>query len=72
MLRAIAKMKRWRRSSYRFKTQQELIAKWLQRVLTTLESDYDGAMKIARSMESVKGYGDTWQRGLKRYEDAIL
>jgi len=72
MLRTIAKMKRWRRSSYRFKTQQELIAEWLLRVLMALESDYDGAMKIARSMESVKGYGDTWQRGLKRYEDAIL
>ncbi len=71
MLRTVAKMKRWRRGTYRFPMQQKLIAKWLQRVFDALESDYDGAMAIARSMESVRGYGDTYERGLKRYEDAV-
>lgn len=71
MLRTIAKMKRWRRGTYRFSVQQKLIAKWLQRVLAALESDYDNALHIAQSIESVRGYGDTYERGLKRYEEAI-
>jgi indolepyruvate ferredoxin oxidoreductase, beta subunit len=70
-LRAIAGMKRWRRGTYRFLVQQALIASWLKQVREALASDYDNALHIARSIEMVKGYGDTYERGLRRYKDAI-
>jgi indolepyruvate ferredoxin oxidoreductase beta subunit len=71
MLRTIAGMKRWRRGTYRFGVQQELISDWLKYVRAALESNYDSALHIAQSIESVKGYGDTYERGLRRYKDAI-
>jgi indolepyruvate ferredoxin oxidoreductase beta subunit len=71
MLRAIAGMKRWRRGTYRFSVQKKLISDWLKHVRTALESNYDSALHIAQSIESVKGYGDTYERGLRRYKDAI-
>ena len=71
MLRTIAKMRRWRRGTYRFKVQQERIVNWLELLTTALTDDYDRALLIARSMEMVKGYGDTYERGLARYEEAI-
>ena len=71
MLRTIAKMKRWRRGTYRFNVQQERIADWLELLKSALTDDYDRALLIARSMEMVKGYGDTYKRGLARYEEAI-
>ena len=71
MLRAIAKMKRWRRGTYRFKVQQERIAEWLELLTRAMADDYDQALLIARSMEMVKGYGDTYERGLARYKEAV-
>ena len=71
MLRTIAGMKRWRRGTYRFAVQQELISDWMKRVRAALESNYDSALHIAQSIESVRGYGDTYERGLGRYKDAI-
>ena len=64
-------MKRWRRRTYRFAVQQELIADWLDRVRVALDSNYDSALHIAKSIESVRGYGDTYQRGIRRYEEAV-
>ncbi len=72
MLRTIAKMKRWRRGTYRFGVQQALIENWLGRVTKALESSYADALHVAISIETVKGYGDTYARGLKRYEEALL
>ena len=72
MLRLIAGMKRWRRRTYRFVVQQELISSWLKNVRSALQSNYDGALRIAQGIESARGYGDTYKRGLKRYKDALL
>jgi indolepyruvate ferredoxin oxidoreductase beta subunit len=71
MLRTVAKMRRWRRATYRFNVQQQRIADWLALLKAALANDYDRALLIARSMEMVKGYGDTYERGLARYKDAI-
>ena len=71
MLRTIAKMRRWRRGTYRFKVQQARIADWLELLNSAMTDDYDQALLIARSMEMVKGYGDTYERGLARYKEAV-
>jgi indolepyruvate ferredoxin oxidoreductase beta subunit len=71
MLRLVAGMTRWRRSTYRFAVQQDLVAGWLENVHIALQSNYDSALRVAGSIESVRGYGDTYERGLKRYKDAL-
>ena len=48
-----------------------LISDWLDRVINAAVDDYDYALAIARCIEIVKGYGDTYQRGLSRYRAAI-
>jgi indolepyruvate ferredoxin oxidoreductase beta subunit len=71
LLHMLAKFRRFRRASYRFKNQQEFIHDWLDRVINAAVDDYDYALSIARCIEMVKGYGDTYQRGLTRYRAAV-
>lgn len=71
MLHTMAKMKRWRRGTYRFGVQQKLIDDWLRRVTEAAEDDYDYALSIAQCIGIVKGYGDTYQRGLTRYRATV-
>jgi len=71
MLRIVAMMRRWRRGTYRFKVQGVLIADWLGCIRKALEDDYDYALATAQCIEIVKGYGDTYERGLTRYQTTI-
>ena len=71
LLYIFAKFRRIRRGTYRFKRQQEFIHDWLDRVINAAVDDYGYALEIARSIEMVKGYGDTYQRGLTRYRAAV-
>ena len=71
LLHIMAKFGRWRRGTYRFKVQEELISDWLERIGDAVVEDYDYALSIAHIIEMVKGYGDTYQRGLTRYRSAI-
>lgn len=71
LLYIMAKLRRWRRGSYRFKIQEELISGWLQRINAAAVDDYDYALSIAQCIEILKGYGDTYQRGLTRYRAAV-
>lgn len=72
LLHLLAKLRRWRRGTYRFRSQQALIHEWLDRLINAaVNSDYDYALAVARCIEMVKGYGDTYERGLVRYRGAI-
>jgi len=71
LLHIMAKFGRWRRGTYRFKVQEELISDWLERIGDAVVEDYDYALSIAHIIEMVKGYGDTYQRGLTRYRTAV-
>jgi len=71
VLHMLAKFRRWRRGTYRFKVQEELIRDWADRVCEAAMDDYDYALSIAHCIEMVKGYGDTYQRGLTRYRAAV-
>ena len=51
--------------------QQKLIGEWLDSVRKALNEDYDYALSIAQCIEIVKGYGDTYQRGLNRYRTTV-
>ena len=71
VLHMLAKFRRWRRGTYRFKVQEALIGDWADRVCEAALEDYDYALAIAHCIEMVKGYGDTYQRGLTRYRAAV-
>lgn len=71
MLRFMARFQRFRRGSYRFVRQRAFIEEWLQRVESLAADGYDEALAAARAMESVRGYGDTYERGLTRYRDTL-
>ncbi len=68
-LSVLARLKRWRRGTYRFSTQTALIEDWLTRIRYAGNSDY--AVEIAQSIGMVRGYGDTYERGLHRYQKII-
>ncbi len=67
LLYAVSKFRRFRRGTYRFKQQQAFIHDWLDRVINAAVDDYDYALAIAHCIEMVRGYSDTYQRGLTRY-----
>lgn len=71
LLHLIAKLKRFRRGTYRYAKQQAFIAGWFDKVIGAAGVDYDHALALARSVEIVRGYGSTYQRGLTRFK-AIL
>lgn len=71
LMYALAKMQRFRRGTYRFGVQQQLIDDWLKRVTDSLQTDYNYAVAVARLIEMVKGYGETYERGLTRYRQTL-
>ena len=66
-LHLLAKMKRLRRITYRFRRQKGFIDDWLDRVTAAACDDYGYGLAVARCVEIVKGYGETYERGLVRY-----
>lgn len=71
LLYLLAKFGRFRRITFRYKRQQEFIHDWLDRVINAAVDDYEYAMSIAHCIEIVRGYGDTYQRGLSRYRASV-
>jgi indolepyruvate ferredoxin oxidoreductase beta subunit len=68
MLRCVAGMKRWRRSTLRFAEENRLIEHWLERIAVTAAFNPALAVEIAECQRLVKGYSDTHERGLRNYE----
>ncbi|MEX2495057.1 MAG: indolepyruvate oxidoreductase subunit beta family protein [Woeseia sp.] len=67
LLRTLASLRKIRRSTLRYKIEDARIEDWLQTVLQTAPSDYDLAVQVARCQRVVKGYGETYERGLKKF-----
>lgn len=67
----LAKLRRWRRSSLRFQTEQPKIEEWLAMVHTLAVEDGALAREVAASPTLIKGYGDTHLRGSRNY-DALM
>lgn len=70
-LHFLSKFKRIRRSTFRYRVQQQHITQWDQRIREALDQSYDYALATVDCMEMVSGYGDTYHRGLTRYQTSI-
>ncbi|MES2256597.1 MAG: indolepyruvate oxidoreductase subunit beta family protein [Pseudomonadota bacterium] len=70
-LRFIAGLRRWRRGTLRFQEEQARIEAWLALVCDAAKSDGVAALELVLSQRLVKGYGETFARGLRNF-DRIL
>jgi indolepyruvate ferredoxin oxidoreductase beta subunit len=66
-LRAVAGLKRWRRSTLRYIEEDARIVDWLARVTGLAARDYDLSVEAAASQRLVRGYGDTHARGWRTF-----
>ena len=68
MLRAVAAMKRWRRSTTRYAAENAAIETWLAQIATTAALNPALAVEVAQCQRLVKGYSDTHERGVRNFE----
>jgi len=68
LLRSLASLRRFRRSSYRYRREMALIDQWLGRILEAARSDHDLALAIVHCQGLIKGYGHTHANGLKDFQ----
>jgi len=66
LLSFIAGLRRWRRFTLRYQTENERIEAWLHDIAQ--ETSPVLAVEIARSQRLIKGYGDTHERGWRNFE----
>lgn len=62
-LKTLAGMRRWRRSTWRFRREQESIGAWLGLISQAQKLDTGLAAEIAECARLIKGYSDTHVRG---------
>ena len=68
LLWTLARCKRLRRGTYRFREEQARIETWLDRVAQAHETSPAFALEAAKCANLVKGYGDTHERGVRSFE----
>jgi indolepyruvate ferredoxin oxidoreductase beta subunit len=73
MLSLLAGMRRWRRSTLRYRVEQARIVDWLQKIqsMASAPDGYHAAIEIAECQRLVKGYSETHARGLKNYHTVM-
>lgn len=67
ILRALARYRRFRRASLRYHDEQERIEQWLGVVQQAARSDLQLALEWVRCQRLIKGYGNTFERGLRNF-----
>jgi indolepyruvate ferredoxin oxidoreductase beta subunit len=68
LLYGLASLKRFRRSTLRFSRETGFLDEWLQTLRRAVDTDVTVAIELARLRNLVKGYGDTYERGLQKYK----
>lgn len=70
-LRAVAGMRRWRRATLRYIESRSEREEWARAVRTLAGTHYELAVEVALSQRLAKGYGDTYERGLRNLRSII-
>jgi indolepyruvate ferredoxin oxidoreductase, beta subunit len=71
VLHAVAGLKRWRRSTLRFKEENARIEAWLGQIERLAAGHYSLAVELARAQRLVKGYGETHERGWRNFSALV-
>ncbi len=67
-MRAVARTRIWRLSTLRHREEDARIREWLATLVEVAPRDYELAVEFAACQQLVKGYGETFERGLSRYQ----
>lgn len=67
MLWMLGRLRVWRRASLRHQTETARISDWLSRVKAAASQDQSLALEIVLCQQLLKGYSDTFERGLHKY-----
>ena len=68
MLRLLAGMRGMRRRTLRYVEEQARIAAWLDLARQAAQTDRAAAIEILRCQNMIKGYSDTFERGLAHFQ----
>lgn len=71
----MARLKPWRRYSYRFAQEQSAMEHWLGQVIRAAALSPLLALEVAECARLIKGYGETWRRGeanFRRIDQAVI
>ncbi len=71
LLSGLAALQPLRRASSRFKRENDRIDAWLALIAKIARRDYAAACEIARLQRLLKGYGETYERGLRNYHRIV-
>ncbi|MCH9673706.1 MAG: universal stress protein, partial [Gammaproteobacteria bacterium] len=71
MMRGLAKLRRWRRSTSRYIEEQARIEQWLVALIALLPADREVALEVAQCPTLLKGYGETHRRGIHNFEQIM-
>jgi indolepyruvate ferredoxin oxidoreductase beta subunit len=64
----IAGLRPWRRGTLRYRQEQARIEAWLALACDAAKSDAGAALELVQCQGLIKGYGDTFARGLKNFD----
>jgi indolepyruvate ferredoxin oxidoreductase, beta subunit len=67
LLRTLAGLRRWRRSTWRFREENARIESWLAAIERHAATHHALAVELARAQRLIKGYGETHQRGWRNF-----
>ena len=67
LLHGLGGLKRWRRGTHRYATENARIEDWLSRIERLARVHHDLAIELARAQRLIKGYGETHERGWQNY-----
>ncbi len=68
ILTLVASAKRWRRSTLRFKEEDERIEKWMGLIKTCALQNSEKCLEWIKCQTLVKGYSETHERGVKSFD----
>lgn len=67
LMYGLSALRRFRRSTLRFVTEQQRIEAWLARLETLAATNYPAALEVVLCQNLIKGYSDTHARGLANF-----
>ncbi len=67
----LSSLRRWRRKLLRHEIETEHTRRWLANVTRTASDDYDLAVEIARCRRLIKGYSDTHERSISKFDQVM-
>jgi indolepyruvate ferredoxin oxidoreductase beta subunit len=67
----MASLRPMRRGSLRFRIEQAKIAEWLAKIPVIAKTNYALAIEVAQCPRLVKGYGETHERGSRKFDDVM-